>query len=149
MTDIPQNARDLIQSKGLRATSSRIAVLELLMWRAQPMSHAEVLQNLSGELWDRTTIYRNLLDLSRAGLLSRTEIGDRKWRYEFLSPNAHNDESHSHFVCTQCGRVLCLSPIDIDTQSLGWVPKAVLAGQYEVQLRGSCDDCFSTPIEEG
>lgn len=132
-------ARDAIQGNGLRATSSRIAVLCLLMERGEPMSHSEVLDALGVEQWDRTTIYRNLVDLSDVGILRRWELGDRVWRFEFVDHHHHENE-HPHFVCTDCGKVTCLPDLVL-TNIPKSSPSAVAQGHVEIQLRGLCDDC--------
>ena len=136
--DQPTIPREIIQKHGLRATSSRMAVLALLMQRGEPLSHAEVLDALGVERWDRTTIYRNLVDMSDVGILRRWELGDRVWRFEFV--DHHHESEHPHFVCTDCGKVTCLPDLvlsNLPTSS----PAAVRQGQVEIQLRGVCDDC--------
>lgn len=132
-------ARETIQNHSLRATSSRLAVLGLLMERGEPMSHAEVFEALGVEQWDRTTIYRNLVDMSDVGILRRWELGDRVWRFEFVDHHHHESE-HPHFVCTDCGKVTCLPELilsNVPTSS----PVAVKHGEVEIQLRGVCDEC--------
>ncbi|HEY5950915.1 MAG TPA: transcriptional repressor, partial [Kofleriaceae bacterium] len=54
--------RSAVRAKGLRATPSRIAVLELLRASDAPMSHGDVADRLANQAWDRATIYRNLTD---------------------------------------------------------------------------------------
>ncbi|MEL6178997.1 MAG: transcriptional repressor [Myxococcota bacterium] len=134
-----KTARSTIRDCGLRATSGRVAVLELLVARAVPMSHAEVSGALGGQ-WDRTTIYRNLVDLTEVGILHRSELGDRVWRFEVVS-HAHDTTGHPHFVCIDCGLVECLTGYDLPTAPDGNVPQAVLHGDVEVTLRGQCDTC--------
>ena len=67
------------------------------------MSHAEIAGALEPAGLDRATLYRNLIDLTDAGLLSRTDHGDHVWRFE-LRDNAHGQtEQHPHFTCIDCG----------------------------------------------
>jgi len=42
----------------------------------------EVFAELQAEGWDRATLYRNLVDMTDAGLLRRVDLGDHVWRYE-------------------------------------------------------------------
>ena len=127
-----------IRAAGLRATSARISVLRVLRTRARPMSHAEVAEALSDQAWDKATVYRNLVDLARAGLLRRAVLGDRLWRFEEVTEDDHEALSHSHFVCVKCGMVECL-PEDAVTVGRGTYPG--LPAEFEVQLRGECADC--------
>jgi Fur family ferric uptake transcriptional regulator len=130
--------RSAVRGKGLRATPSRLAVLELLRSSDTPMSHGDVADRLASQTWDRATIYRNLTDLAEAGLVRRTDVGDHVWRFEAVS-GEHAVAAHPHFVCTECGTVECLPEIELRTR--GKPPRAVKQRQVEVQLRGLCDAC--------
>ena len=68
---ITTTLRDELRAAGLRATASRVAVLRLLRGSGQPLSHGEVVRALSDGPWDRSSLYRNLIDLERVGLLER------------------------------------------------------------------------------
>jgi len=49
-----------------------------------PMSHADVAGELASHGLDRATVYRNLMDLADAGLVSRADHGDHVWRFSLL-----------------------------------------------------------------
>lgn len=133
--------RDAIRSRGLRATASRIAVLSLLSGATKPLSHAEVVEALEAETWDRATLYRNLVDLVDAGLAQKVELGDRVWRFGVITgERAHDGTLHPHFVCTMCGDVACLPDLSFKPPSAK-VPKALRALDVEVHVRGVCDSC--------
>lgn len=66
--------RQALRVAGLRGTAARIAVLEHLSQSRAPMSHAEIADILEPMGFDRATAYRNLIDMTEAGLLSRTEL---------------------------------------------------------------------------
>src|SRR6204780_2529363 len=88
--------RTAVRAKGLRATPSRLAVLEMLRASDSPMSHGDVADRLASQAWDRATIYRNLTDLAEVGLARRTDVGDHVWRFEAVS-GAHAGSAHPHF----------------------------------------------------
>ncbi len=137
--------RSAVRAKGLRATPSRLAVLDLLRGTESPMSHGDVADRLATQEWDRATIYRNLTDLAEAGLVRRTDVGDHVWRYEAVTGD-HEASAHPHFVCTECGTVECLPEIELAvrasrTSSRGKPPRAVKQRQVEVHVRGLCDAC--------
>ena len=131
--------RAAIRARGLRATPSRLAVLQLLRASDAPMSHGDVADRLGSEAWDRATIYRNLTDLAEAGLARRTDVGDHVWRFEAVT--ADHDGSHPHFVCTECGTVECLPEIELAIRRAK-APRAVKQRQVEVHVRGLCDACI-------
>jgi Fur family ferric uptake transcriptional regulator len=81
-------ARARIRAAGLRCTPARLAVMERLAAAAGPRTHAELAADLAagarhaGSGYDKATIYRNLVELTEAGLVSRMELGDHVWRFE-------------------------------------------------------------------
>jgi Fur family ferric uptake transcriptional regulator len=130
--------RAAVRGSGLRATPSRLAVLDVLRASDSPMSHGDVADRLAGQAWDRATIYRNLVDLADANLVRRTDLGDHIWRFEAVS--ADHDAKHPHFVCTECGTVECLPEIELADRRAK-VPRAIKQRQVEVHVRGLCDAC--------
>jgi len=131
--------RDAVRARGLRATPSRLAVLEALRASDAPMSHGDVAERLASQAWDRATIYRNLIDLADVGLLRRTDVGDHVWRFEAVAGD--HDGPHPHFVCTECGTVECLPEIELSIRRAK-APRAVKQKQVEVHVRGLCDACI-------
>src|SRR3954463_2724395 len=97
-----------IRGVGLRVTQPRIAVLHVLSEAAGPISHADLIDALDGRGFDRVTLYRNLNDLADAGIVARTDVGDRVWRFELRSEGDSHSGTHPHFTCTDCGSVSCL-----------------------------------------
>jgi Fur family transcriptional regulator, ferric uptake regulator len=134
-----EELRDAVRARGLRVTPSRIAVLEVVRASDAPMSHGDVAEHLTGQPWDRATIYRNLVDLAEAGLLRRTDVGDHVWRFEAIADE--HDSAHPHFVCTECGAVECLPELELSFRRAK-TPRAVKQRQIEVHVRGLCDACI-------
>ncbi len=107
--------RERLQAVGLRCTAARLTVLQHLVDNTGPKTHAEVSDALADKGFDRATIYRNLIELTEAGILSRVELGDHVWRFELRATDAagRHEESHPHFVCTSCGEVSCLDDVTV------------------------------------
>ena len=134
--------RSRIRNVGLRATAPRIAVLRSLLNVATPQSHAEVVERLAPEGWDRATIYRNLTDLTEAGLVRRTDLGDHVWRFELRAPRSgHADADHPHFMCDGCGDILCLPGESVELKPARGLPRALSRQLVQIQIRGRCDRC--------
>lgn len=106
------------------------------------MSHADVIEALAEHTWDPSTLYRNLIDLAEAGLLRRTELGDRIWRFEVSCDHGHADHT-AHFLCRDCGTIACLPDLVVTPTSEQVMPMALSEGAIEVQILGKCDACFS------
>lgn len=130
-----------IRDAGLRSTAARIAVLQRLERATQPLSHAELAEELVPQGFDRATIYRNLMDLTEAGLVSRSELGDHVWRFEIRRQGHNHAIEHPHFVCTTCGEVSCLPDVNVDIRPSPGTKRSVIGELTEVLLRGRCERC--------
>lgn len=141
--EINQQLRGELRAAGLRATASRVAVLRVLRGSGQPLSHGEVVRALSDGPWDRSSLYRNLIDLERVGLARRTQLGAPVWRFEDATTD-HAVSSHPHMVCAGCGKVVCLPDMVVEAPETAGFHKLVTEGAVEVQLRGLCDGCWKS-----
>jgi len=115
--------RQAIRARGLRATPSRIAVLELMKASEQPLSHAEVAARLEASGWDPATLYRNLMDFTEVGLARRSDIGDHVWRFELVD-GRHDVRAVIELVLPR-----------------GKAPRALRQRHVEIHVRGLCDSC--------
>lgn len=128
-----------IRDAGLRATPARIATLKLLHEAASPLTHAEVAEELRSLGVDKATVFRNLNDMATAGLLRRTELGDRVWRFELVAEDKEHGSAHPHFVCVDCGTVSCMDEIKLTAGSMRLSEE--FGEVTEILLRGHCNDC--------
>lgn len=135
-----ETAKTRIRETGLRATGARVAVLRVISEATLALTHADVVEELSDQGWDVSTLYRNLQDLTDSGLFRRTEQGDRRWRYELRGEEGGHLTRHPHFICTGCGEVRCLPSVSL-TNDAEQLPEAVSRGDVEIQVRGLCDTC--------
>lgn len=133
--------RQTIRKVGLRGTSPRIAVLQLLENATMPLSHTEVCDALMEQGFDKATLYRNLTDLTEAGLLSRLDVGDHVWRFELRHREQGQAGNHPHFVCIVCGNVYCLPGVRVRITPKSQFQYALNTGAVIIQFRGSCDQC--------
>jgi Fur family ferric uptake transcriptional regulator len=128
--------RELLVSRGFRVTEQRLVVLRELAKLRIPASHPELTERLAGAGLDRVTIYRNLLSLTEAGILIKTQLGDNVWRFELPRSTSSEHGTHPHFICSDCGSVACLP-----ANSVALRGEAAKNRVAEVQLRGQCSDC--------
>jgi len=134
--------KTVLRDAGLRATAARVLVLRCLHEAEGPMSHAEVCELLEEHGYDRATPYRNLVDLTDAGLAQRSDLGDHVWRFEIASGDeAHDATAHAHFVCQECGDVSCLPGDVVAVKAKRGMPKALKQNNVEILVRGLCDAC--------
>ncbi|MEM7246963.1 MAG: Fur family transcriptional regulator [Acidobacteriota bacterium] len=140
-----EEARQLLQGNGLRATAPRLGVLAVLAKADRPLSHGEVLERLGETDWDPATTYRNLVKLRDAGIAPVVTRVDGVDRYALAGATEAGRHSHAHFVCDDCGVVACL-PAELTESMSVPGPWAASVDGAMVQLQGECPDCLS---EEG
>ncbi len=133
--------QERLRAAGLRSTSPRVAVLRELESATSPLSHADLVEVLGEEGYDRVTLYRNLTDLTEAGLVVRSDLGDHVWRFELKREERSHTGTHPHFTCTDCGNVACLPEGMVRLTPGKGAPKALSARSVDIQLRGVCDRC--------
>jgi Fur family ferric uptake transcriptional regulator len=139
----------LLKTTGLRRTTAREAILQLLTNAGRPLSHQDILKRRKGTgSFDRVTVYRTLETLQQAGLLHRIQGTDGTWRfcrhkYESSGKCAGN---HIHFLCSKCDRMSCLPE-----QPLPWVSPPAGASIHSKQLvvHGHCAACVAKEKADG
>jgi Fur family ferric uptake transcriptional regulator len=138
-SDQSESIKLAIREAGLRATPARIATLRLLHEATAPLTHAEVSEELQELGVDKATVFRNLNDMATAGLLRRTELGDRVWRFELVADDKGHGPAHPHFVCVDCGSVSCMDEVKLTAGSIRLSQE--FGEVTEILLRGHCNDC--------
>ena len=137
-----QQARDAIRAAGLRSTTSRVAVLQHVSAAGKPVSHADVAEVLVPQGFDKSTLYRCLVELADAGLLARLDAGDHAWRFE-PKQDEHTSGEHPHFVCVDCGQVTCLPDVEVKIAPPKGAKAIGFGDVTEIFLKGHCKECQS------
>ena len=137
------DARAALRGANLRSTTSRVAVLQHLSAADQPLSHSEVAEVLVPSGFDKSTLYRCLVELADARLLSRLDAGDHSWRFELRRESGHDGAEHPHFVCTDCGAVTCLPDVEVKIAPAKGTKSPGLGDVTEIFLKGKCPECTS------
>jgi Fur family ferric uptake transcriptional regulator len=131
--------RELMRDAGLRCTAARTGVMQQLRRAGTPITHAELAEELVPRGFDKATVFRNLIDLTEAGLVVRSELGDHVWRFEIRDRNDPDQGKHPHFVCVDCGSVTCLSDVEFNPATKKRASK--IGRITEILLKGHCKDC--------
>lgn len=136
-----KQAREMLRGAGLRATACRVAVLQQLSQSDMPISHAEVAGRLVPSGYDKSTIYRSLVEFADAGLASRLDLGDQVWRFELRSEDGPQHAEHPHFMCLGCGGVECLADVQVTIVPKKGSGQRSIGEVTEVLLKGHCPSC--------
>ena len=98
--ELHTTAAQRLRSSGLRYTTSRRAVVELLANSERPLTIPEILA--ADRSLAQSSAYRNLTELINAGVVHRIIAGDEYSHFELAEDLTSH---HHHLVCTHCGRV--------------------------------------------
>jgi Fur family ferric uptake transcriptional regulator len=86
-------ARAILRDAGMRCTPVRLRVLQHLAALQKPLSHSAVSAALAPEGFDKSTVFRCLVQLSEAELVSILDLGDQVRRFEWRAPE--NQPGHA------------------------------------------------------
>ncbi len=141
VTDALAQAEALCQSRGLRLTELRRAVLELVWGSHKPIGAYDLLEELSKQRGRVAppTVYRTLDFLLTHGLVHRIESLNA-----FVGCTTGPDQPHnsSFLICTDCGRAAELddprigAAIDETIQESGFRVR-----RRTIEVAGRCPDC--------
>jgi len=126
--------------RGLRLTSQRRRIVDVLLNADKHMSSSEVNQALKGKGIGRVTVFRTIKMLEEARLAERVHSKDGVPKFEIKFERPH----HDHLICTDCGAIQEVQWPDVERirdktcRTLGFVP---IWHRYEIF--GRCVDCES------
>jgi Fur family transcriptional regulator, peroxide stress response regulator len=125
-----------LEDSGLRCTPQRYAVMAFLMEHPKHPTAAEIFEavNRVDPRSSRATIYNNLSDLVRAGLVREVAVEGRAARFDVKGM------PHHHFICDRCGNVEDVDWYDVPRPAAGSLGRRVLR-ECELILRGLCATC--------
>lgn len=135
----------LLKSKGLKATSQRKIILEVLA--KKPDQHLtveeihEFVKKKNPEV-GLATVYRTVQLLSSLHLIEKLNLDDGLVRYEISKKNAKSHRHH-HLICQECGSVFMFEDDLLEQlekrieDTLGF-----RVMDHEVKLYGCCKNCM-------
>lgn len=131
---------DILKKNQLSVTGSRKKILELFLKSPGALAHADIEKN-TGETFDRVTVYRTLQTFTEKGIIHNIPTTDNSILYALCKHNCeagHHHDNHVHFICTQCGKTICLDDVTVPEVKL---PKGFRPEVAEMVVKGVCDDC--------
>lgn len=129
---------EFLKSKRLRKTPERF---EILYCSLECNGHfdADLLYNLldkRGYHVSKATIYNTLDLLSEAGIVRKLIFDTHQARYEVA------DKTHSHLICTQCGKITELDVEFPDADSRNLKLQGFSPSYVSICIYGICKDCL-------
>jgi len=138
--------RALLKEKGMKTTTQRLAILQVLLEQSDKHLTAEEIYELVKLNWPDiglATVYRNIQLLSELNLIDRLNLDDGYVRYEIGSMNSDDvRHHHHHLICLECGEVFMFEDDLLENleqtiqDTLGFI-----VSNHEVKLYGLCKKC--------
>jgi len=127
-----------LENSGLRCTPQRYSVIAFLLDHAGHPTAPEIFAavNRLDPRSSRATIYNNLRDLVKAGLVREVAAEGRAARFDAKGMK------HHHFICDRCGNVEDIDWYDVPRPASRSLGKRTIR-ECEVILRGFCAKCAS------
>ena len=125
-----------LDDSGLRCTPQRYAVMAFLMEHPTHPTAAEIFEavNRVDPRSSRATIYNNLSDLVKAGLVREVAVEGRAARFDARGMR------HYHFICDRCGDIEDMEWYNVPKPASGSLGKRVFR-ECELIFRGLCTKC--------
>jgi Fur family ferric uptake transcriptional regulator len=140
-----RNFNERLKEKGLRVTSQRQAVLEVIEeHEGQHLSTEEIYELVKAKNPDigLATVYRTLLLLDNMELVYKMDFDDGCSRYE-LNCNKE-DHRHHHLICLKCGSVAEVKDDLLESLEEQILEKnGFIVKDHRVKFYGYCSNCRS------
>jgi len=91
--------KQTLHKGGLKATSARVAILQVLQASKKPMSAQAIAEALPHSA-DQATVYRTVRSLKDKGIIIPIDLRHNHAHYELA-----NADDHHHIVCLSCGKI--------------------------------------------
>lgn len=129
--------------QGIRITPVRETILEVLMSEAKPLGAAAVVQLMKdrGVSANRTTIYRELERLEKAGIVRSVQIENGRTRFEITI-----GEHHHHIRCLGCQKIMDVQlPNEEFTEAISSIKKQTgfTVKDHSLEFVGFCMKCVT------
>ncbi len=134
-----ENTRQALTAPGLRVTSQRALILEVIRQGRGHLDADEVYRRARQKQprLSLSTVYRTLQTLKKLGLIEEVHFDERHHHYEIKPPTEHH-----HLVCLGCGKVVEFEcPLSQKMKDDVSREKGFEITDAEVRMTGYCPTC--------
>ncbi len=153
MPNNQEQFKSLLKNKGLKVTTQRIAILDVLNSRpGKHMTAEEIYDCVRRKYPDigLATVYRTIQLLSDLNLIDKLNLGDGYIRYEIGRQSPQETcHHHHHLICLDCGNIYAFQ--DDLLEALEERIRDTLRFEvvdHEVKLYGHCSKCLTQDNKE-
>lgn len=138
-----EDFKELLRQKGLKVTSQRLLVLQIMAEHPDEHLSTEQIYDLVRETNPEiglATIYRTVQVLVDLHLIDKISFDDDVARYELR--NSNTKHHHHHAICLGCGKVFSFEDDLLENLEAAVEDRLGFAVvDHEVKLYGYCRDC--------
>ena len=131
-------SKDELRSVGLRATTHRISVLEILKNSAIPLTLTSIESSLSENQMDLSTLYRVLDQFEKSGLIMKTVPLEPSQSVYSYRKGGHQH----HLICLECGKITVIEGCPLHEYELKIAEEFnYKIVRHQLELYGVCPEC--------
>lgn len=135
----------LLRKKGLKVTTQRIGVLEVLSDSNDSHLTAEEIYDVVRVKYPDiglATVYRTIQLLLELQLIDRIELDDGCVRYGMGTKDAKTQHHHHHLICLSCGRIFSFAGDLLEPlEEYIWNTSGFQVVDHKVKFYGYCKEC--------
>lgn len=128
-----------LREADLKATSARLAVLEMLEKNHNPLDVNTISKYLLRHniKADQATVFRIVNAFTQKGITRQIQLNESKFRYELSS-----GKDHHHFTCQNCGFIEDIADCGIEVlqKKIGKKKKFIIKS-HSLEFFGFCRNC--------
>lgn len=128
-------ATKILQNHNLKCTECRIGIIDVLLHANTALTENDIKIALNNK-FDRTTFYRTFKTLIDKGVLHSAKLHDAT--LYMINSGDNNNQTHYHFYCFSCKKLLCIHPQKKENILL---PEGFKIKQTEIMFEGVCEKC--------
>ncbi|HWT27827.1 MAG TPA: Fur family transcriptional regulator [Mobilitalea sp.] len=152
MPENQEQFKNLLKQHGLKVTTQRVAILEVLNSRPGKHLTAEEIYDYVKKKYPEiglATVYRTIQLLSELNLIDKLNLDDGYVRYEIGKKDKEEaSHHHHHLICLDCGNIFAFQGDLLETlearikNTMGFE-----VVDHEVKLYGHCKKCLNNKTE--
>jgi Fe2+ or Zn2+ uptake regulation protein len=128
----------ILKNGGLRNTSSRCMILEVLSKLGRPVRAEDVYSKLKNKM-DEATVYRTLSSFEKVGVVRQVNLRKDSMYFEL------NNDHHHHIVCVKCGAIEDFKESSEIEKIFGRIveksSRFKIINEHSLELFGVCNYC--------
>ncbi len=146
MPESGEQFKNLLRQNGLKVTTQRVAILEVLNNRPGKHLTAEEIYDYVKKKYPDigiATVYRTIQVLSELSLIDKLNLDDGYVRYEINKKGKEDTcHHHHHLICLECGNIYAFQDDLLEAlekriaDTMGFE-----VANHEVKLYGRCKKC--------